>query len=400
MKSLSEYFITSLNENFKSLTEYIEESRADGKYVDLPKKQYKPIHLSAKYQGAEYVKKAKEAWKEYQKSVIDINTENFEILIDKLLSAMKSEEGHDNLIRNAENSKFSSYYYNKETGERDFFDDVEMASRKCRAALETDEIEMSKILKTRQREKRNSWDGPDTIFYGGHNWSQSIYKGLCLIAQVYNVDIPKFEEDFNPLKTASVDDRMQEWVEQKFTRTSDEQWAKHKAKEAETYKKDVEKLKKVRAAFKKSDTYKKLMEILDQVDKDLKHADEKFKSWDEIFNKQMDDKKHAEDLKKAIEEIKDDVNNVLADSFSHPEDISWGVNKLYVAAAEAYLKTGKHPEIKRLSRDTGSWLSGMHVTCKFEVIASDDTSYGVFTFQDHGLDGPDGRPVSGFGPYD
>jgi hypothetical protein len=215
----------------KSLKQVIYESREDGKYVELPKKQYKPEHLSAKYQGADYVKKAKESWKEYQKSVIDINTENFDILIDKLLDAVKSNQGQENFIRNKENSNFAGYYYDKETGKKDFFDNVEWAARLCRAVLETDDIRMDKILKTRQAPKRNSWDNDQTIFYGGYNWSQSIYKGLCMIAQVYNVDIPKFDEDFNPFKTLSVDERMDEWIQKKFTKTSDEQWAKRKAKE-------------------------------------------------------------------------------------------------------------------------------------------------------------------------
>ena len=95
-----------------------------------------------------------------------------------------------------------------------------------------------------------------------------------------------------------------------------------------------------------------------------------------------------------------EVNKALADAFTNPEDISWGTAKFAAAAGQAYLKTGEQPEIKRLSRKTGSWLSGMHVTCEFEVLASDGTSFGKFKFQDRGLDGPDGRPVSGFGPWD
>ena len=53
----------------KDIVTFLNEARADGKFLDLPKKMYKPEHLSAKYMGAEYVKKAKEDWKEYQKSV-------------------------------------------------------------------------------------------------------------------------------------------------------------------------------------------------------------------------------------------------------------------------------------------------------------------------------------------
>jgi hypothetical protein len=117
-----------------------------------------------------------------------------------------------------------------------------------------------------------------------------------MIAQVYNVDIPKFDEEFNPFKTLSVDDRMQDWIEKKFTKTSDEQWAKRKEKEREAYDKDVEKLKKVRETFKKSDTYKKLMQILDIVEAGLKKADDKFKSWDEVFGKMTADKKAADEL--------------------------------------------------------------------------------------------------------
>jgi cysteinyl-tRNA synthetase len=142
------------------------------------------------------------------------------------------------------------------------------------------------------------------------------------------------------------------------------------------------------------------MQILDIVEGNLKKADDKFKSWDEVFGKMSADKKAAEELKKAIEAVKDTVNKALADAFTHPEDISWGTAKFAAAAGQAYLKTGEQPEIKRLSRKTGSWLSGMHVTCEFEVLASDGTSFGKFTFQDRGLDGPDGHPVAGFRPMD
>ena len=58
------------------------------------------------------------------------------------------------------------------------------------------------------------------------------------------------------------------------------------------------------------------------------------------------------------------------------------------------------PEIKELSNKIGSWLSGMHTTCEFEVIGANGTSYGKVKLQDKGLDGDDGKPVNGFGAYD
>ena len=139
----------------KSLINFIIESKEDGKYLDLPQSMSKPFF----YPGISKEEKdnAKKRWKEYEESVIKINTENFEILIDKLKTAMTSKKGHNNFILNAQNCTFDNFYGKDENGNKDFFDFVEKSTKEARIALETDDIKAASFTKARQPEKRHSF---------------------------------------------------------------------------------------------------------------------------------------------------------------------------------------------------------------------------------------------------
>ena len=385
----------------KSLLNYFLESKEDGKYLDLPKKMYKPVF--GPYQPKDYKAKAKQDWKEYQASVIKINTENFEILIDKLKKAIQSKQGHNNFILNAENCKFTSFYGKDENGNKDFFDEVEYAAKTARVALESDNLEIN-FLRTRQKEKVNSWD-KDTMMYWTtpQGFTLSIYKMLSIIAQAYNVDIPKFDTELNLLSMASVDARLDDWAQitPHYKPISDEKWSKQRQKFKEEYAKDAKKVKKAREAFAKSDLCKDIINILDIVEDDLKAADEKYKKYEVEYKEKLQKDKEAKELAEAIEKIKDDVQKVLEKEFYSLGSISWGVDKLYTLAGQAYLESDKKdPEIKVISSNTGSWLSGMHKTVEFEIIGANEKSYGKVKLQDKGLDDDNGRPVDGFGPWD
>lgn len=388
----------------KKLLEYFLESKEDGKYLDLPQSMSKPFF----YPGIPKSTKEdmKKKWKEYQESVIKINTENFEILVDKLKTAMSSKKGHNNFILNAQNCTFDNFYGKDENGNKDFFDLVERATKEARIALETDDIKAASFTKARQPEKRNSWDKDVTLFWSDSTgFTFSIYLALSIIAQAYNVNIPKFNEKFNILKTDSVYGKYQEmWENTPKPRNDDKREEKsnkvYKKAEAE-YEKDSKKIKKMREAFRKSDLYKDIVAILDQVEDDLEATEQNYKKWEKIFAEKIKKDEEAKKLAEAIEKIKDDVQKVLEKSFGSYSRISWGVDNLYKLAAKAYLESdNKMPEIKELSRNTGSWLSGMHTTCEFEVIGANGTSYGKVKLEDKGLDGDDGRPVDGFGTWD
>ena len=388
----------------KKLLEYFLESKEDGKYLDLPQSMSKPFF----YPGIPKSTKEdmKKKWKEYQESVIKINTENFEILVDKLKTAMSSKKGHNNFILNAQNCTFDNFYGKDENGNKDFFDLVERATKEARIALETDDIKAASFTKARQPEKRNSWDKDVTLFWSDSTgFTFSIYLALSIIAQAYNVNIPKFNEKFNIMKTDSVYGKYQEmWENTPKPRNDDKREEKsnkvYKKAEAE-YEKDSKKIKKMREAFRKSDLYKDIVAILDQVEDDLEATEQNYKKWEKIFAEKIKKDEEAKKLAEAIEKIKDDVQKVLEKSFGSYSRISWGVDNLYKLAAKAYLESdNKMPEIKELSRNTGSWLSGMHTTCEFEVIGANGTSYGKVKLEDKGLDGDDGRPVDGFGTWD
>lgn len=385
----------------KRLINFLFESKEDGKYLDLPKKMYKPVFVP--HQSKDYKAKAKQDWKEYQASVIKINTENFEILIDKLKKAIQSKQGHNNFILNAENCKFTSFYNKDENNNKDFFDEVEYAAKTARVALESDNLEIN-FLRTRQKEKVNSWD-KDTMMYWTtpQGFTLSIYKMLSIIAQAYNVDIPKFDSELNLLSIASVDARLDDWSQNTphYKPISDEKWSKQRQKFKEEYAKDAKKVKKAREAFAKSDLCKDIINILDIVEDDLKAADEKYKNYAQEYKEKIQKDQAAKELADAIEEIKDKVNSVLEKEFHSLGSISWGVDKLYTLVGQAYLESDKKdPEIKVISSNTGSWLSGMHKTVEFEIIGANEKSYGKVKLQDKGLDDDNGRPVNGFGPWD
>lgn len=388
----------------KKLLEYFLESKEDGKYLDLPQSMSKPFF----YPGIPKSTKdeMKNKYKEYEESVIKINTENFEILVDKLKIAMTSKQGHNNFILNAQNCTFDNFYGKDENGNKDFFDLVEKAAKEARIALETDDIKAASFTKTRQPEKRNSWDKDVTLFWSeSTGFTFSIYLALSVIAQAYNVNIPKFNEKFNILKTDSVYNKYQEmWENTSHPSNDDRREEKsnkvYKKAEAE-YEKDSKKVKKMREAFRKSDLYKDIVAILDKVEDDLETTEQNYKKWEKIFAEKIKKDEEAKKLADAIEKVKDDVQKVLEKSFGSYSRISWGVDNLYKLAAKAYLESdNKMPEIKELSHNTGSWLSGMHTTCEFEVIGANGASYGKVKLQDKGLDDDNGRPVDGFGPWD
>lgn len=388
----------------KHLIDFLVESKEDGKYLDLPQSMSKPFFYPGIPKGTR--EEMKNKYKEYEESVIKINTENFEILVDKLKTAMNSKQGHNNFILNAQNCTFDNFYGKDENGNKDFFDLVERAAKEARIALETDDIQAASFTKARQPEKRNSWDKDITLFwYESTGFTFSIYLALSVIAQAYNVNIPKFNDRFNILKTDSVYSKYQEmWDKASHSRNEEAMRKKsdkvYKKAEAE-YEKDSKKIKKLREAFKKSDLYKDIISILDKVEDDLEATEQNYKKWEKIFAEKIKKDEDAKKLAEAIEKIKDEVQKVLEKSFGSYSRISWGVDNLYKLAAKAYLESdSKMPEIKELSRNTGSWLSGMHTTCEFEVIGANGTSYGKVKLQDKGLDGDDGKPVDGFGAMD
>lgn len=388
----------------KHLINFLFESKEDGKYLDLPQSMNKPFF----YPGMPKDKKEeiKNKYKEYEESIIKINSENFEILVDKLKNAMNSKKGHNNFILNAQNCTFDNFYGKDENGNKDFFDFVEKAAKEARIALETDDIKAASFTKARQPEKQHSWDKDVTLFWiDSTGFTFSIYLALSVIAQAYNVNIPKFNDRFNILKTDSVNSKFQDmWDNASHSRNdetrekqSNKTWQKAEAE----YEKDSKKIKKLREAFRKSDLYKDIVAILDKVEDDLEATEQNYKKWEKIFAEKIKKDEEAKKLAEAIEKIKDNVQKVLEKSFGSYASISWGVDNLYKLAAKAYLESdNKMPEIKELSNETSSWLSGMHTTCEFEVIGANGTSYGKVKLQDKGLDGDDGKPVNGFGAFD
>lgn len=387
----------------KSLLNYFLESKEDGKYLDLPQSMNKPFM----YPGISKAEKdnAKKKWKEYQDSVIKINAENFDILIDKLKKGIESKQGHNNFILNAQTCKFDNFYGKSENGDKDFFDDVEYAAKKARIALETDDINAATFLKTRQN-KTNSYDKDQTLFWwNSKGYTFSIYQALCVIAQAYNIDVPKFNENFNIWKTDSIDSKYDYmWNNTSHSRNDEaRQKQSHRTwdKAEKEYEKDSVKIKKAREAFKKSGLFKEINAILDKVEDDLQAADQNYKTWTKTIEAKIKKDEEAKRVAGAIEKVKDTVKDALDKSFGSHTRISWGLDNLYKLAAKAYLESDeKQPEIKELSNHTGGWLSGMHTTCEFEIIGANGTSYGKVKLQDKGLDGDDGKPVDGFGAWD
>ena len=387
----------------KSLSTYFLESKEDGKYLDLPQSMNKPfIYPGIPKNEKDNIKKK---WKEYQDSVIKINAENFDILVDKLKKGIESKQGHNNFILNAQTCKFDNFYGKSENGDKDFFDDVEYAAKKARIALETDDINAATFIKTRQK-KTNSYDKDQTLFWwNSKGYTFSIYQALCVIAQAYNIDIPKFNEKFNIWKTDSIDSKYdQMWNSIGHSRNEEaREKQSHRTwdKAEKEYKKDSVKIKKAREAFKKSGLFKEINTILDKVEDDLQAADQNYKTWAKTIEAKIKKDEEAKKVAEAIEKVKNTVQDALDKSFGSHARISWGLDNLYKLAAKAYLESeGKQPEIKELSNHTGGWLSGMHTTCEFEIIGSNGESYGKVKLQDKGLDGDDGKPVDGFGAFD
>lgn len=388
----------------KSLLDYFIESREDGKYLDLPQSMSKPYF----YPGIpkDYKESAKKRWKEYKESVIKINGENLDILIDKLKEAIESKKGNNNFILNAQTCKFDSFYGNNSDKDIDFFDTVEAAAKEARIALETEDINASSFLKSRQPEKVKEYDKDQTLFWwNSKGFTFSIYHALSTIAQAYNVDIPKFNDDLNLLSTDSVYSKYEKIWNSRSHSSNDakREEQSHKAydRAEKEYEKDAAALKKAREKFKKTETYKNIIDILDKVENDLTMAESKYQSWANVIAAKIKKDEEAKRLADAIEQTKDTVNDALKSSFGSSGRISWGVDNLYKMAGQAYIESdNQQPEIKELSRNTGSWLSGMHTTCEFEVIGANGKSYGKVKLQDKGLDGDDGRPVDGFGAWD
>ena len=382
----------------KNISVYLTESKEDGNYLELPQKMYKPHFWPG--QSKESKDSAKAAWKAYQQSIIKINEENFEILIDKLKNAMQSKKGHNNFILNAQTCKFDSFYGRKEG---DIFDTVETATKEARLALESTDIKVN-FKRTRQREKRNSYDRDDYVWWNSQDsYTASIYWALSVIAQAYNIDIPKFNEDFLTYVIATVDSRLDDWTRNgsHSQRISDEKYSKMRQKFSEEYEKDATKLKKVREKFKETELYKDIIGILDIVEDDLKAADENYKSFKQDYEEALKKDEDAKKLAEAIKIVKPYVDDVLSSEFSSPNSVSWGKERLYNAAGQAYLESdNKEPDIKIQSTKIGSWLSGMHKTVEFEVIGANGKSYGIIKLEDKGLNDDDGRPVDGFGPWD
>lgn len=100
---------------------------------------------------------------------------------------------------------------------------------------------------------------------------------------------------------------------------------------------------------------------------------------------------------KTRETVEAAVNREFSDGIS---EIRYGLNSLIKLAVAVYKETGEQPEIVTINKRTGSWLSGMHHTVNYEVLDSTGKSYGKVELEDYGLDGPGGRPVAGFGPWD
>ena len=241
------------------------------------------------------------------------------------------------------------------------------------------------------------------FWWDSKGFTFSIYSALSIIAQAYNIDVPKFDEEFNIYKIISTQERLDDWVQNGLhsRKISDERYYKQRGKFADEYKKDSEKLKKVREKFKKSNLYKDIINILDIVEDDLQAVESNYKKWSQEIEEQIKKDKEAKEFADAIEEIKDTVNKVLEKEFHGTGRLSFGADRLYKLAAQAYLESDKkEPEIKVLSSKIGSWLSGMHKTVEFEIIGSNGTSYGKVKLQDKGLDDDNGNPVDGFGAWD
>lgn len=382
----------------KTLKEYFFESKEDGKYLDLPKYMNEP--WIGPWMSKEQKSKIKSDYKAYKESVKQINEENFEILIDKFLSAIKTKEVKNNFLLNSSNCKFT-VYLNKEKGEeyRDYFDDIEEMVARARIALESDEVRHMGE-KTRKKENNSYYSNPNVLlrFWDDEKqFSSSIYNIIAYLAQAYNIDIPKFsEENFSDLFTASSDEIFDKKSHVRRSNWSDERYSKERHKAEDEFNKNKEKVKKARDKFRKTDLYKNILEILSIVEDDLAAADENYTRFEARFKEAKAKTQRDKDIADAIIEVTDKVNDIIKKEFHSPNEVSFYVNKLYAAVAAAYLDSDKQfPDIEVTNRSTGSWLAGMKHRATFNVKGKNGKDYGSITMEDRGLDN-----TPGFGPWD
>ena len=371
----------------KTLLQYCLESKEDGKYLDLPPYMYKP--WMSPWEDKETKDRKKSAYKEYKESVKKIDVENLEILVDKFLKVIESREGKNNFLLNSTNSKFN-VYLSKDKAFEDCFDNIEKYVVMTRTSLESDEINPSNLGKRTREDELilKYWDNED-------QFSKSLYDLLSYLARAYNIDIPKFGNEFSDLFTQSSITRLDILRSDSGRAWSDETYRKKREKVTADFEKDKEKVKKARDKFRQTDLYKNIIKILDTVEDDLKAADEKYTKFEERFKAERAASKRNKEIADAIEEVADKVNDIIKKEFASPDDVSFYVNKLYKAVAAAYLDSDKQfPDIEVGNKSTSSWLAGMRHKATFTVIGKNGKDYGSITMEDRGISG------DGFGPWD
>lgn len=386
----------------KRLLDFILESRENEIYREFPQRRVKPTKphiLRGQKVGTndndspttklykQQFQQSKDEYKEYKNNCIKINSDNFEIMIDKLLAAMNSRQGQNNFMLSAKTCTFTNYYFG-ENGTRDFFDDIEQAVVKAHLALESKDIPMHRFKKVR--------DDKTMDIYGSTSaFSISIYETMCIIAQAYNVNIPKFNEDFDIFKIASVEDRYDSWrFGSHATTPSDERRRKAYDKFDKKYAQESQKLRKLREKFKQTELYEKIIDILDKVENDLQAVEPKFKKWSEQIRLiSLEDE--------SIENTKELIAKAIIDGFGKENPrLACGLSSLQQLVSNAYVETGEMPEIKIVDKYHAGWMAGLYHEITYEIFDSNGKSYGTTKLRDHGIRGDNGEVVDGFGPWD
>jgi spore coat polysaccharide biosynthesis protein SpsF (cytidylyltransferase family) len=371
--------------------EFVAESIEDGKYLDYPERKTEPY--SRPGLSKEIVKQAKEEYKEYLKTIQKINGDNLEILASNLKKAIVSAAGNKAFKLHAEDCKFASFYF-KSNEPHDFFTVVEQAVKGARLALETEDvIDVNKIQQTRP-----SSDGQiHPISFKESKFLMNLYWCLGVIAQAYNVEFPKFDSRADLMTAKSYAEFQDEWysgprgARRKMTdATADKLRAK--------YEKGLDIAKKAREAFKKTKVYNDITDVLDLVERDVKSADNNYIMWNVELEMQAKRNEEAQKLKEAMDVVSDAVKDAIYKEYD--STVPRGAIGLQKLAAAAYMETGEMPNIIVKDSHTTSWLAGMHHKVVWEVVGKNGTSYGTIETEDNGLDGDDGRPAPGFGPYD
>ncbi len=379
--------------------EFINEAHsASDPYVDLPVKV--EIPYKHPWTPKEVVKKAKEDYKEYVKTAQKINGDNLEILVARLKEAISNANGNKAFKLKANDCKFTRFLYRDEK-EIDFFYDVERALSRIRASLELDDISTNEFKSSRKGYDNNYMD----LFSRNMTaYTINLYRELQDIAAAYNVSMPKFDKDIRLLSTESADDMFNSWYQEKrahsFRKISDKVYNDAHKKFNDKYEKNSAKIKKARAAFRNTDLYKDLIEILDLVEADLKAADSNYIMWADKMAEKAKKDEHEQQIQDAMKIVANYVESKINKEFSSGRAFCYGQTNLYRLAAIAYVEDGDMPTINVKESRTGSWLAGMHHYVTFEVIGKSGKSFGEIKMEDNGLDGPDGRPVDGFGPWD